>query len=76
VAQHGLQAVEAACKTAVLQGGCNDAVILGYLKPRVEEVLEEVLLLKLSFPPTEDCRNYNRAYLPQTMNGKEASYAA
>ena len=76
VAQHGLQAVEAACKTAVLQGGCNDAMILGYLKPRVEEVLEEVLLLKLSFPPTEDCRNYNRAYLPQTMNGKEASYAA
>ena len=76
VAQHGLQAVEAACKTALLQGGCNDAMILGYLKPRVEEVLEEVLLLKLSFPPTEDCCNYNWTYLPQTMNSMEASYAA
>jgi hypothetical protein len=76
VAQHGLQAVEATCKTALLQGGCNDAVILDYLKPRVEEVLEEVVLLKLSFPPTEDCRTYNQAYLPQTMNGAEAYYAA
>jgi hypothetical protein len=76
VTHHGLQAVEEACRVALLRGGCNDTMILNYLKPRGEEVLEEILWLKLSSPPTEDCHSYNRAYLPQTMSFVEVRYAA
>lgn len=73
---HGVQAVEEACKEALLQGGCNDTMILEYLKPRDENILEESLRLKLSLPPTEDCQSYNWTYLPQTMNSGEMAYAA
>lgn len=76
VKHHGVQAVEEACKEALLQGGCNDTMILEYLKPRDENILEESLRLKLSLPPTEDCQSYNRIYLPQTMNSGEMAYAA
>jgi transposase len=76
VIQYGLEAVEEACRVALLQGGCNDTVILSYLKPPVEQPLEQAFLIKLSAPPTEDCHSYNQAYLPQTMNNVEVSHVA
>jgi hypothetical protein len=75
VIEHGIPAVEKACAEALLEGGCNDKVILKKLQPIVHEVNQSNLLLKLSFPPTEDCHSYNTAYLSQYTLSLEVTYA-
>jgi len=75
VIQHGLSAVEKACAEALLEGGCNDVIILKKLQPIVHEIKQDHLLLKLSFPPTEDCNNYNAAYLSKHTLSVEVTYA-
>ena len=62
VQEHGLSNVEQACALALSQGGCNDTVVLGYLKPP-DPPQSSRSLNALSFPPTEDCQAYNHAYL-------------
>lgn len=74
VREHGLEAVEEACKLGLAQGGCNDTVIISYLKPVEKKPQREIEFFKLSSPPTEDCHSYNRAYLKINVL-REIAYA-
>src|SRR3990167_5389135 len=74
VIQHGLALVEQACAVALLEGGCNDSVILQKLKP-VSHAQQEPLLLQLTYPPTVDCNSYNMAYLSKHTLSTEVTYA-
>ena len=73
VPQHGLQAVEDACRVALSQGGC--ALVTELLNPPLKDPPEESERLKLSSPPTEDCHHYNRIYLSKTPALREVAYA-
>lgn len=73
VIEHGLSKVEHACALALSQGGCNDTLVLRYLKPS-EPPERSLSLWALSFPPTADCQTYNHAYLSSKLLAKEGRY--
>lgn len=76
VVQYGLSAVEEACATTLLQGGCNDTVVLRQLQPGLEkETPTTFSLLRLTYPPTEECESYNRAYLSKKTFSWEVVHA-
>lgn len=71
---HGLSKVEQACACALLQGGCNDTVVLRYLEPPLEPPQKLPLGWSLTFPPTNDCQVYNQAYLSGNRIIQEVYY--
>jgi transposase len=75
VMQYNLTTVENACSEALSDGGCNDTVILKKLQPPLPEVKQNTLSIQLSFPPTEDCHGYNKAYLSMHTLTEEVNYA-
>ena len=68
-----MQAVEQACALALSDGGCNDTVVMNYLKPPLMENKEEKYPLILS-SSGEECEVYNHAYLSQEIILGETAY--
>jgi len=74
VEPYGMKAVEQACTLALSHGGCNDTVVMNYLKPPLRENKEEEYPLLLSSSPKEECEVYNHAYLSQEIILGETAY--
>lgn len=76
VITHGFSAVDQACAIALLEGGCNDVVILKKLESISSSVDQDAnALLQLTYPPTGDCSNYNVIYLSSHKPSLEVCYA-
>lgn len=75
VESYGIKAVEQACSLALSHGGCNDTVVINYLKPPLTENKEEEYPRLLSSNSTGECEDYNQAYLSQKSMLEENPHA-
>lgn len=74
VEPYGMQAVEQACALALSHGGCNDTVVMNYLKPPLMDNKAEEYPPLLSSSSGEECEVYNHAYLSQEIILGETAY--
>lgn len=75
VESYGIKAVEQACSLALSHGGCNDTVVINYLKPPLTENKEEEYPRLVSSNSTEECADYNQAYLSHKSMLEENPHA-